>query len=122
MEFGDGSNTNSANLNYSYANSGTYNMTLLLQMNQFGCFDSTTSTIVIPPIPNADFSYNKMDVCVFLQIIVLQIISVGAINYIWTFDTIANSIQTDPIFTFNNDGIYEVSLLATNQRDVRILQ
>ena len=110
---GDGSNTNSANLNYSYANSGTYNITLSA-MNQFGCFDSTTSTIVIPPIPNADFSYNKMDVCVIPSNYSFTNNSVGAINYIWTFDTIANSIQTDPIFTFNNDGIYEVSLLATN--------
>ena len=55
-----------------------------------------------------------MDVCVLPSNYSFTNNSIGAINYIWTFDTIANSIQTDPIFTFNNDGIYEVSLLATN--------
>ena len=112
-DLGDGSSTNSANLNYSYPNSGTYNITLSA-MNQFGCFDSSISTIVIPPIPSANFSYNKMDLCVLPSNYSFTNNSVGAINYIWTFDSIANSIQTDPIFTFINDGIYEVSLLATN--------
>jgi len=110
---GDGSNTNSANLNYAYTNSGTYDITLSA-MNQYGCFDSSTVTVIVPPIPTADFSSNKLDLCVLPSNYSFTNNSVGASNYIWTFDTLANSIQTNPIFTFNNDGIYEVSLLATN--------
>jgi PKD repeat protein len=110
---GDGSNTNSAHLNYAYTNSGTYDITLSA-MNQYGCFDSSTVTVIVPPIPTADFSSNKLDLCVLPSNYSFTNNSVGASNYIWTFDTLANSIQTNPIFTFNNDGIYEVSLLATN--------
>ncbi|MCH1613847.1 MAG: PKD domain-containing protein, partial [Flavobacteriales bacterium] len=110
---GDGSNTNSASLNYAYTNSGTYDITLSA-MNQYGCFDSSTVTVIVPPIPTADFSSNKLDLCVLPSNYSFTNNSVGASNYIWTFDTLANSIQTNPFFTFNNDGIYEVSLLATN--------
>ena len=41
---GDGSNTNSTNLNYSYINPGNYDITLTT-MNQFGCSDSISNTV-----------------------------------------------------------------------------
>ena len=110
---GDGSNTNSTNLNYSYVNPGSYDITLTT-MNQFGCFNSITNSVTVLPVPNSDFSFTKLDSCILPSNYSFINSSSGSSSYIWTFDTIANSIQSDPFFTFNNDGIYEVKLLAIN--------
>ena len=112
-DFGDGSNSNSLNLNYAYLNSGTYDITLTTT-NQFGCFDSSTKTVNVLPIPNSDFTYNKLDSCILPSNYSFTNNSSSSNTYIWTFDTIANSIQSNPFFTFNSDGIFEIKLLAIN--------
>ena len=65
-------------------------------------------------LPSSNFNFTKLDSCILPSNYSFTNSSVGASSYIWTFDTIANSIQSDPFFTFNSDGIYEVKLLAIN--------
>ncbi len=112
-DLGDGSNSNSLNLNYAYLNSGTYDITLTT-MNQFGCFDSATKTVNVLSVPNSDFTYNKLDSCILPSNYSFINNSSGSNTYIWYFDTIANSIQPNPFFTFNSDGVFEIKLLSIN--------
>ena len=79
-------------------------------MNQFGCFDSATKTVNILSVPNSDFTYNKLDSCILPSNYSFINNSTGSNNYIWYFDTIiANSIQPNPFFTFNSDGILKLN-------------
>lgn len=112
-DLGDGSNSNSLNLNYAYANSGTYNITLTTT-NQFGCQDSYSKSVNVLSVPYSDFTYNKLDSCILPSNYSFTNNSTGSNTYIWTFDTIANSIQPNPFFTFNTDGIFEIKLFSIN--------
>ena len=112
-DFGNGSISNSPNLTYSYTSPGTYDISLVV-MSQFGCFDSLTSSVNVSPVPQVSFNYSKLDSCILPSNYSFTNTSSGATSYLWTFDTIANSIQNNPFFSFNDDGIYQVTLLANN--------
>ena len=112
-DLGDGSNSNFLNLNHAYLNSGIYNITLTTT-NQFGCLDSSSKTVNVLQVPNSDFTYNKLDSCILPSNYSFTNNSSGSNTYIWIFDTIANSIQPNPFFTFNSDGVFEIKLLSIN--------
>ena len=40
--------------------------------------------------------------------------SLNNTHYVWSFDTLGNSTQTNPSFTFDSSGVYEVTLIATD--------
>ncbi|MDA8670201.1 PKD domain-containing protein [Flavobacteriales bacterium] len=112
-DLGNGASSNSTNFNYSYTSSGSYDISLLV-MNQFGCLDSLTSSVNVSPVPQVSFNYAKLDSCILPSNYSFTNTSTGGNSYLWSFDTIANSIQNNPFFSFNDDGIYQVSVLATN--------
>ena len=112
-DLGNGASSNSTNFNFSYTSSGSYDISLLV-MNQFGCLDSLTSSVNVSPVPQVSFNYAKLDSCILPSNYAFTNTSTGGNSYLWSFDTIANSIQNNPFFSFNDDGIYQVSVLATN--------
>ena len=112
-DLGNGASSNSTNFNFSYTSSGSYDISLLV-MNQFGCLDSLTSSVNVSPVPQVSFNYAKLDSCILPSNYSFTNTSTGGNSYLWSFDTIANSIQNNPFFSFNDDGIYQVSVLATN--------
>ena len=112
-DFGDGSTSNAPNLTYSYSQEGTYIINLY-SMNSYGCMDSSSSSVTVFPVPTADFSYTKFDSCVLPSNYSFDNLSSGASSYLWTFGNLANSIQPNPTFTFNNAGVYNIELLTTN--------
>ena len=112
-DLGNGASSNNPNFTYSYTSSGSYDISLLV-MNQFGCLDSLTSSVNVSPVPEVSFNYTKLDSCILPSNYSFTNTSTGGNSYLWTFDTIANSIQNSPLFTFNNDGIYQVTISATN--------
>ena len=65
-------------------------------------------------VPQVSFNYSKLDSCILPSNYSFTNTSSGATSYLWTFDTIANSIQNNPFFSFNDDGIYQVTLIANN--------
>ena len=112
-DLGNGASSNNPNFTYFYTSPGSYDISLLV-MNQFGCLDSLTTIVNVSPVPEVSFNYIKLDSCIIPSNYAFTNTSSGGNSYLWTFDTIANSIQNSPVFTFNNDGIYKVSVLASN--------
>ena len=112
-DFDDGSSSNSPNLTYYYTSDGTYNIKLYA-MNSYGCVDSSSSIVTVLPVPNADFYYTSYDSCILPSNYLFTNSSTGATSYEWTFDSLASSIQTNPFFTFNDHGFYNINLIASN--------
>tara|TARA_B100001287_G_scaffold39143_1_gene28342 strand:+ start:123 stop:3935 length:3813 start_codon:yes stop_codon:yes gene_type:complete len=112
-DFGDGSTSNAPNLTYNYSSDGTYVINLQ-SMNEYGCVDSSSTTVTVLPVPYADFTFTKFDSCILPSNYFFTNLSIGASNYLWSFDSLANSIQTNSAFTFNNAGFYSVNLIASN--------
>ena len=114
-DLGNGATTNNPNLNsYSYNNSGSYGISLVA-MNSYGCLDTSKKTVNISPVPQADFAYLKQDTCALPSNYLFTNLSTGGDFFTWTFDSLGNDIQKDSIsFIFNNNGNYQVSLVAQN--------
>ena len=112
---GNGATTNNPNFNsYSYNNSGSYDISLVV-MNSYGCLDTSITTVNILPIPQVDFSYFKQDTCVLPSNYLFTNLSSGGDFFTWTFDSLGNDIQKDSTsFIFNNNGTYQVSIVGEN--------
>ena len=114
-DLGNGATTNNPNFNsYSYNSSGSYNISLVV-MNTYGCLDTSIKNVNILPIPQVDFSYFKLDTCVLPSNYLFTNLSLGGDFFTWTFDSLGIDIQKDSTsFIFNNNGIYQVSLVGEN--------
>jgi PKD repeat protein len=102
--FGDGTNSTTQMPEHNYASSGTYSTSLTIT-NQCGV-STSTSPVVIP----ANFTSTNSIACVGS---VIQYTANSATGpYLWSFigGTPASSNLRNPIVTYNNAGIFDVSL------------
>lgn len=116
-DFGDGNTSTAQNPVHTYSNSGTYNVTLIAFSTSL-CSDTITQQINIFPLPDAQFSYNPAcpgDPIQFTNN------STGntSLTFEWNFGDPASggnntSTAVNPSHIYNNSGIYNVSLIATN--------
>lgn len=92
---------------------GVYNVSLVV-VTDFGCRDTFNRQVQVLPSPVSDFSPDKNQVCVPMEIN-FDNLSQYADSYIWDFGTGAFSIIEDPFYRFENPGNYQVKLIAKNQ-------
>jgi large repetitive protein len=111
--FGDGGISAIQSPAYTYNDTGSYTVTLIVQTNN-GCVDTST-TIVNPGSPivaeyaPAGGNYNVN------QTVNFDNQSSGGVSFIWNFaDGSAISNTTDPSHSFSSPGTYGVILTATN--------
>ncbi len=119
--FGDGSNSISQNPSHTYTASGTYSVTHIVS-NGFGCKDSVQHTILVNPLPVANFSLNP--ICQGAQSCFgdLSTISFGTISsWSWNFgDSASNadtSNQQNPCYVYSSAGIFSVTLTVTSNNN-----
>lgn len=112
--FGDGSidASNTLNPTHTYTNYGSYEVTLLVE-NDFGCFDSSTQTIVVKPFPVTDFVFepnceDKSTVFESRALVITGTIS----NWRWSFGDGDSSALIDPTHVYEKSGSYDVSLIV----------
>lgn len=120
-DFGDGNSSISINPTHTYAVDGTYTVRLL-KTSSNGCTDSISKTIIVFPIPTADFSIARIsaDSCGPNQTFQFNNLSANAQGHFWDFrsnvqpntDTLRN--VNSPTFTFSDTGVFEVMLIAFN--------
>ncbi len=114
--FGDGGTASGLNTSHCYTNSGAFSI-YLLGITQMGCRDSTlkNSLITVFPQPVADFNASDFETDIYSPTITFYDISQSNItNWQWNFQTGANSTVQNPVYTFQSDGTYSVTLIVTN--------
>jgi gliding motility-associated-like protein len=112
---GDGTNTNSTNVTQKdYTTTGTFTVKLLVS-NATGCKDSTTQTVDVYPIPQANFTINNANQCLqgnsFVFSNSTNTNAATGVAYTWTLTPGATfSGTTVPAQSFTDTGTYSMKL------------
>ncbi len=111
-DFGDGSPAvTTQNPSHTYANAGTYPVTLVTS-NSFGCTDSILTNVQVYPLPVADFVADT--VCEGFASAFADS-SLFAVGWNWDFgDASAPGSAQNPTHTYLAQGTYNVTLVVTN--------
>jgi len=112
--FGEGSVSTEQNPHFTYAEAGSYIITLFSK-DSIGC--SAFYTIPLPmevyPPPVAYFTVDDSAACTPYSPVITNT-SQGAVTYAWDLGGTTSNAQT-PAITFNNAGIYNILLIATTE-------
>ncbi|HEY4798867.1 MAG TPA: PKD domain-containing protein, partial [Bacteroidia bacterium] len=117
--FDDGSTSNSQNPSHPFATYGTHTATLIVT-NNFGCKDTTTKTVVVNPLPTANFSSTPVCFGACTPFTDLSTIPTGAITgWAWSFGDPASGANNTsaiqaPCHTFSASGPFNISLTVTS--------
>ena len=113
-DFGDGNTSTLQNPIHSYADSGFFNVTLVVE-NFFGCKDSVTipNYIRVLPSPIADFEPEDSTLCTRLPFDFLDA-SVGATNWFWDFGNGDVDSVPSPTYVYERPGTFDVTLVVEN--------
>jgi gliding motility-associated-like protein len=110
--FGDGTTSTAQSPTHIYANSGTYNVTLIATAPA-GCTDTVTLPVTVPPGIVASFGYNQG--CGLTKTFT-DMSTIGApgqiVSWNWSFGDGASSTQQNPTHTYATPGVYNVQLLV----------
>ena len=110
---GDGNTSTSGGLTYTYANAGTYNVTLTAVNGS--CRDSVTkvAAVEIYPKPIADFIYEFTGKGFNAPVIFTNTTTNGQ-SYVWTFGDGDSTNTTDASHQYNGEGPYRATLFAVS--------
>lgn len=111
--FGDGNTSSQQHPSHTYANPGTYTVTLI-STNNAGCSDTATQQLTLYSIPNAAF--NAPQVChgnptAFFNQSTVQ--GGNITGWQWSFGDGNSSTQQNPQHSYANPGNYTVQLVVT---------
>ncbi|NVK04448.1 MAG: PKD domain-containing protein, partial [Flavobacteriia bacterium] len=119
-DFGDGNTSAQPFPQHTYAQAGTYTVVLTLESSN-GCLDSLVQQVQIFPLPEASFTtaLTSGDSCGVPQTYQFSNTSTAGAGFYWDFDYVNNpgtwtSTQNNPVFTYNQTGVYEVALFVEN--------
>jgi gliding motility-associated-like protein len=114
-DFGDGTNSAATNPIKSYSQAGTFSVKLIVT-DASGCKDSLTKLAYITITkPNAAFAMSDTQaICPPLTVIFTNQ-SQGATSYTWSFGSAGGSSIPSPSVIFSSPGLYQVSLVVTDQ-------
>lgn len=113
--FGDGTSDSIQNPIHIYSDTGIFTVTLIAT-DTAGCSAVYTmpSSIEVRPTAIADFTTSDTLGCTPYPVSFLNN-SVNANLFSWTFGDGNSSNSTQPSYTYNQSGIFDVQLIATNQ-------
>ncbi len=110
--FGNGNTAITSNATVVYADSGSFNVSLIVT-NAAGCADTATAQITTVLSPTAIASTTDTVGC-SPHTVNFTNVSLNATSYQWNFGNGATSTLANPSYTYNNAGNYTVTLIATN--------
>lgn len=137
-DLGDGTTTNEMNFEHTYVSPGIYKIRLIAN-NADGCTDHVNDSIVVYPLPSADFDFIKDNKIIDAGLNLpegfdpsgLPDIDNGGIRftnlstirryefsdenlfYLWDFGDEVTDVTKDPTHRYANNGMYTVSLVTT---------
>ncbi len=116
-DFGDGGSSTVANPVYTYYQPGDYTVTLSVTgfgPNQTDEF-SIENAVHVRPVAQAAFTVSPNEVFVPSQPVYAINLSQNATNYEWFFGDGSTSTETNPIYYYQEEGYYDVTLVANNE-------
>ncbi|NNM15354.1 MAG: PKD domain-containing protein, partial [Bacteroidia bacterium] len=110
--FGDGYSSTVQNPQHLYADTGTFQVTLITT-DTIGCSSVFTmpTPITIHPIPTASATVTNPNICAPSSVSFVNN-STNATTYIWDFGNGDTSHAQIPVYNYVNAGIYDVELIA----------
>lgn len=118
-DFGDGNTSILESPTHVFIDSGTYEVKLTVT-DANGCFNDTSIfNILVNPVPEANFAFEKEQVCGLPAAIYFENLSIGASGFEWNFGDSSQSVFNDPTHTYHENGDFEVQLVAVNQYGCR---
>jgi len=112
--FGDGNSSTVQNPTHTYAQGGTYSVTLIVT-NQFNCSDTIALPVIVDSIPLADFSF--IPACLGYPVFFTdESVAYGSpiIGWEWNFGDGNTSTNQNPTHTYGSSGTFMVTLIVTN--------
>lgn len=111
-DFGDGTTSTVLNPIKTYPAPGTYNVTLI---SNFGaCADTVSKPVTVLAKPVSAFTGNPLLSCNPPLTVNFTNSSTGGTTTQWLFGDGGTSNVTDPVYTYNTPGAYDVTLITTN--------
>ncbi|MDX2000801.1 MAG: PKD domain-containing protein [Chitinophagales bacterium] len=107
--FGDGDTSSQQNPIHTYANAGTYTVTLITS-NSPTCADTVTKNIQIYPSPTANFRAGDTINCAAPFNVAFTDLSTNAVSWLWNFGDTTTSTLKNPSHTYTSLGQFSVSL------------
>ena len=113
--FGNGDSSTSISNSYTYADTGSYTVTLIIQ-SDIGCYDTTTAMAQVYNIPDANFTSGKACTDALIQFNDSSVVAGSTItNWFWDFGTAGGtSILQNPLYSYSDPFAFPVSLIATS--------
>lgn len=112
-DFGNGQSSNEVTPGFLYYQDGTYTITLTA-VSEFGCEDQATGSIMIDPIPTADFEFTT--ICKGFETEFNNTSAGNLVSYAWAFNDaeLSSATTQDATFAYTESGVYPVSLIVWN--------
>lgn len=121
-DFGNGITSASENPTYPYSTPGTYTVTLTATDAVTGCTAVTTQTIVVHPLPVADFTVDEVLGCNPLTVTFTNT-STGGSNYTWFFGDGTSYVgMTPPPHVYSVSDTFDVTLIVTSANGCQDIQ
>ena len=108
--FGDGNVANTQHPSHTYADTGSYQVELIVSGGS-GCLDTITGTVYVDSIPQADFSF--VEACTGDSLFFTNNSQINPDNFIWNFGDGNTTNTFDASHNYATAGQYNVSLTAT---------
>jgi PKD repeat protein len=116
-DFGDGNTSTAFNPVHQYYAPGVYTITLVAYNTALGCTTSLSkqSHITVLSSPSTSFTSSHSSICDLQTPISFTPQQSSAITWAWDFGDGTTSTQQSPIHQYAAPGIYDVTLITTNQ-------
>lgn len=113
----DGYKTKVASFNHSFSTADTFSIKLLA-ISGAGCQDSISKSVIVRPMPKADFSVNNSRQCLtgnsFYFSNNSKVAYGSIVSNLWNFGDGSNSSVLSPSYSYSSDNTYDVKLLVTS--------
>lgn len=114
--FGDGSTSTEDAPMHTYTKDGTFTVELCAT-NTCGKVCKTQKVVIVTPV-EANFIAETQDGCAALKVKYRNLSSINSTAFKWEFPggVPSVSVEKEPLVTYNNVGVYDVKLTATNSK------
>jgi gliding motility-associated-like protein len=115
-DFGDGTTSTLSNPSHSYSAAGSY-IVKLVSTSDYLCKDSIVKTMIVHPMPIADFRVNDSTQCLsgnIFQFTNQASISSGSFSSSWAFDDGNLSSLSNPVHSYAYHDSFNVELIITS--------